>query len=261
MFVVILPLTVILGRQSITGSPPIRNQQEWGRLQLAPTRVINTIPLGHEFKQLITAIDRTMAIASAKKPRARMKARSTSSSRLVGTWVSLSWLQRLPSLCAERAATVTWRVPVHGQADADSEPIPAGPVQVSTRRIVLWVVLVVALVAVLWVLILPRLILGLACDREEDRQVLDAQTDFYCPVGNKVSYDAWGECGLKKECLDSKSGANDGSKFAARGGRLQSKALYSQGKRAGGWTEYDREGKAKAGSCGYQAPLESAARH
>lgn len=126
----------------------------------------------------------------------------------------------------------------------------------SAQRILLWIVLVGLLIAVLWVFIAPRVILGLGCDRQTDRHVLDAQTDFYCPVGNKVTYDAWGECGLKKECLDPKSGMGNGSKFAAMGGRVQSKALYLNGKQVGGWTGYDRQGKARPEGGGYQAPVE-----
>ncbi|MDR1075980.1 MAG: hypothetical protein LBL59_06710 [Xanthomonadaceae bacterium] len=131
----------------------------------------------------------------------------------------------------------------------------------SVQRILLWVMLVGALIVALWMFVLPRVIFGLACDHEADRQALDAQTDFYCPVNNKIVYDAWGECGLKKECLDPKSGVADGSKFAALGGRLQSKTLYSQGKQVGGWTGYDRDGKANPEGGGYQVPAKPSTQH
>ena len=112
-------------------------------------------------------------------------------------------------------------------------------------------VLVVAYAAVV---LAPQVILSQVCDRDTDRKVLDAQPDFFCPAGNRVAYDAWSECGLKKECIDPKNGLSDGSKFSAQGGQLKSKALYSQGKEAGGWTGYDDDGKALPEGGGYRPP-------
>ena len=104
------------------------------------------------------------------------------------------------------------------------------------------------------VVLAPQVILAQVCDREMDRKVLDTQPDFSCPVGNQVTYDAWRECGLKKECIDRKNGLRDGSFFAAQGGQLRSKALYSQGKKADGWTGYDNDGKALPEEGGYKPP-------
>jgi antitoxin component YwqK of YwqJK toxin-antitoxin module len=81
--------------------------------------------------------------------------------------------------------------------------------------------------------------------------VLDAQTDFFCPDNNKIAYDAWGECGLKKECIDRENGKTDGSKFSAQNGQLQSKAMYEQGRQIGGWTGYDNEGNPLPEDGGY----------
>jgi len=104
------------------------------------------------------------------------------------------------------------------------------------------------------VVVAPQVILSQVCDREMDRKVLDAQPDFFCPTGNQVAYDAWSECGLKKECIDPKNSLGDGSFFAAQSGQLHSKALYSQGKKIGGWTGYDADGKALPEDGGYKPP-------
>lgn len=119
-----------------------------------------------------------------------------------------------------------------------------------------WVLVLLAgvMAVALAVLVAPWLILAQACDRDADRKVLDAQPDFFCPVGNQVAYDAWSECGLKKECIDPKNGLRDGSFFAAQGGRLHSKALYSQGRELGDWTWYDDDGKALPEGGGYRPP-------
>jgi hypothetical protein len=103
------------------------------------------------------------------------------------------------------------------------------------------------------------LFLAGCCDREADRKVLDAQPDFYCPRGSQINYEAWSECGLMKVCVDPSSGMKNGSQFAAQGGQLQSKALYSQGKSTGNSTWYDRDGKAHSEGGGYQAPAELSA--
>lgn len=131
----------------------------------------------------------------------------------------------------------------------------------NVRYVCLWVMALGLLVVTLWLVVMPRVILRLGCDREGDRKVLDAQMDFFCPAGNKVVYDAWGECGLKKECLAPTTGVVDGSKFVSLGGRLQSKTLYSKGRQTGGWTGYDREGAAISEDGGYLAPVEPPARH
>ena len=123
------------------------------------------------------------------------------------------------------------------------------------KRMLTAVLAVGALViAYAMVVVAPQVILTQVCDRETDRKVLDAQSDFFCPAGNEIVYDAWGECGLKKECIDPKIGKADGSKFSAQNGRLQSKALYSQGKQAGGWTGYGADGKALLEDGGYKPP-------
>jgi hypothetical protein len=117
------------------------------------------------------------------------------------------------------------------------------------------VLLVVALfIAYAVVVVAPQVILAQVCDREADRKVLDAQSDFFCPAGNQVAYNAWSECGLKKECIDSKNGLSNGSKFSAQGGQMRSKALYSQGKEADGWTGYDDGGKPLPQGGGYRHP-------
>lgn len=112
------------------------------------------------------------------------------------------------------------------------------------------VVLTVALV----VFVAPRLILGLACDREADRKVLDVQPDFYCPTESQVVYDAWSECGLMKVCIDPRTGVKTGSQFAAQGGQLRSKALYSMGKEVDGSTVYDNDGEPLRENGGYKPP-------
>ena len=118
------------------------------------------------------------------------------------------------------------------------------------------VLLALAFVAILSVSVIPQAILALLCDRKTDRIVLDAQTDFYCPSRNQVVYDGWSECGLKKECINPKSGMTDGSFFAAHGGQLNSKSLYSQGKKTGGWTWYDNDQRPQPEAGGYQVPAE-----
>ena len=118
------------------------------------------------------------------------------------------------------------------------------------------VLLALAFVVVLCASVIPKAILALLCDREMDRKVLDAQTDFYCPSGNQVVYDGWSECGLKKECINPKSGMTDGSFFAAHGGQLNSKSLYSQGKKTGGWTWYDNDRRPQPEDGGYQVTTE-----
>lgn len=120
-------------------------------------------------------------------------------------------------------------------------------------RILLGMVLTVLLMAAA-LFVGPRIILTLACDRDEDRKALDAQTDFVCAEDHKVLYDAWSECGLKKECSDPISGKTDGSYFAAQGGHLQSKSLYSQGRETGGWTWFDSNGKPYPENGGYKSP-------
>jgi len=102
--------------------------------------------------------------------------------------------------------------------------------------------------------IAPQFLLAQVCDREADRKMFDAQSNFSCPVGNQVAYGAWSECGLKKECINPKNGLSDGSLFAAQGGQLRSKALYSKGNKAGGWTSYDKDGKALPEEGGYKTP-------
>jgi hypothetical protein len=107
------------------------------------------------------------------------------------------------------------------------------------------------------VLVGPRIVLALLCDRDADRKILDAQSDFFCSENHKIVYDAWSECGLMKVCTDAHSGAKDGSQFAAQGGRLLSKALCSQGRVTSGWTWYDSEGKPHSEKGGYQVPVQA----
>ncbi|WP_147455602.1 hypothetical protein [Solilutibacter pythonis] len=91
-------------------------------------------------------------------------------------------------------------------------------------------------------------------DREKDRLVLDQQKDFYCPAGNEIAYEAWSEYGLMKVCVSKDLRVKNGSQFAAQGGQLRSKALYSQGEKAGGWTGYANDGKALPERGGYRSP-------
>lgn len=115
--------------------------------------------------------------------------------------------------------------------------------------------MIIALVSAYAVVVVaPQVILAQVCDREADRKVLDEQSDFFCPAGNRVAYDAWSECGLKKECINPKNSLSNGSKFSAQGGQMRSKALYSQGKQADGWTGYDDDGKALPEGSGYRPP-------
>ena len=92
------------------------------------------------------------------------------------------------------------------------------------------------------------------CDRDADRNILDAQTDFYCPTSSKVSYEPWSECGLMKVCIDPGTKKKNGSQFAAQGGKMRSKALYTLGNEVGGWTEYDSNGNTEMKIGGYKAP-------
>lgn len=92
------------------------------------------------------------------------------------------------------------------------------------------------------------------CDREADRRVLDQQGGFYCPSSNEVVYEAWSECGLMKVCVSRGSRIKQGSQFAAQGGKLRSKSMYSQGERVGGWTGFDNDGKELPEDGGYKPP-------
>ena len=123
----------------------------------------------------------------------------------------------------------------------------------SQSKVWIGVVLLTALVMAVCVLLVPKMILDASCDRDSDRDALDSQIDFYCPVGSKVVYAAWSECGLMKVCLDSRNKRN-GSLFAAQGGQLQTKTLYFQGRALRSRTWYDREGKAHIEGSGYQDP-------
>jgi hypothetical protein len=124
------------------------------------------------------------------------------------------------------------------------------------NKLILTTVLLVGLLVGIYamVVVAPQIILAQECERETDRKVLDTQKDFFCPAGNQIAYDAWSECGLKKECIDPKSGMRNGSFFAAQGGKMRSKALYSKDKKTGGWTGYNSDGKALPEDGGYKPP-------
>ncbi|MEX1826345.1 hypothetical protein [Luteibacter sp. CQ10] len=107
-------------------------------------------------------------------------------------------------------------------------------------------------IAVIWVFVIPRAVLSIACDRAADRKAIDEAADFYCPAGNDVSYQAWGECGLMKVCIDPRTKEKNGAFFASQGGRLRVKSLYSSGVDSGGLTTFDNSGKAKEINGGYR---------
>ena len=92
------------------------------------------------------------------------------------------------------------------------------------------------------------------CDREADRKALDQQEGFACQEGNQVRYEAWSECGLMKVCINPRTEEKDGSQFAAQEGYVQSKSLYSKGKRVGGLTWLDADGNAYEEDGGYRMP-------
>ncbi len=88
-----------------------------------------------------------------------------------------------------------------------------------------------ALLLATLVFVAPRIILGMACDREGDRRALDAEADFVCAHDNKIVYEAWSECGLVKVCVNPNNSSKDGSSFTAQGGHLRTKAKYENGTR------------------------------
>lgn len=92
------------------------------------------------------------------------------------------------------------------------------------------------------------------CSGKDDRGVLDNERDFFCPQAGHIEYKPWGENGLMKVCIDRAVGNKNGSQFAATGGVLQSKAIYSNGVQSPGWTWWDANGAPHYEAGGYRTP-------
>jgi len=79
------------------------------------------------------------------------------------------------------------------------------------------------------------------CTSSNNRVVLDSYPGFSCPSPNTIKYEAWGENGLSKSCVNS-TGKFDGSFWTAESGQFFSRAYYKDGKESGTWEYVDKDG-------------------
>lgn len=89
--------------------------------------------------------------------------------------------------------------------------------------------------------LLAALLILEACSTGNDRAVLDSYPGFNCPSPNTIKYEAWGENGLSKSCVNAK-GLSDGSFWAAQQGKFFFRGSYKNGQKNGSWEYVDKKG-------------------
>ena len=80
-----------------------------------------------------------------------------------------------------------------------------------------------------------------ACSQNNDKAILDGYFGFNCPAPNAVKYEAWGQNGLSKACVNS-GGSYDGSFWAVERGRFFLRGSYKSGEKVGVWEFIDKNG-------------------
>jgi len=87
------------------------------------------------------------------------------------------------------------------------------------------------------------LIIGLieGCSSNNNRAVLDSYPGFSCLSPSTIKYEAWGQNGLSKACVDAQ-GAKDGQFWTTEMGRFFLRGFYKSGKESGTWEFIDKEG-------------------
>jgi len=91
-------------------------------------------------------------------------------------------------------------------------------------------------------LVLIVMLVGMGgCRSDNNRAVLDSYPGFSCLSPNTIKYQAWGENGLSKACVNAQ-GINDGQFWVAETGRFFLRGSYENGEESGVWEFIDKNG-------------------